>query len=109
MRELEASEATPEQKAEFYKQFETYNWARQKAIERKGLESASLKWKYAHDQMREAGALSIKPLEALFWEWSVALQPLLEQEVQRIQETLREGGKLRKVKKGAKKNGSQKR
>lgn len=82
--ELEASNASAEEKTKFYEAFESYNTSRQKTIEKKGLEGANLKWKHSHEQMRQAGALALKPLEALLWEWNLAMQPLLEQEFSRI-------------------------
>lgn len=107
-KEIESSNATEEEKAKFYQAFDDYNWSRQKDIERKGLEGASLKWKYTHDKMRAAGALSLKPLEALFWEWSLSMQTLLEQEISKIQDTLGGNGSKSKVKKTASKRVSKK-
>lgn len=89
-KDLENSKDVSEaERKELYDAFEKYNYIRQRAIEKRGLEGASLKWKNSYDQMREAGAFSLKSLEAMFWEWNDSFQVVFKRELERIDEVLK--------------------
>lgn len=73
----------------FEKAFDEFNRVRQEAIETKGFEGAKQKWKHTYEQMRQRGDMTFKPLEALLWQWNRDLQPLIEEELARIKETVK--------------------
>lgn len=79
----------PEEIPEFEEAFDEFNRVRQEAIETRGFEGAKQKWKHTYEQMRQRGDMTFKPLEALLWQWNRDLQPLIEEELARIKETVK--------------------
>lgn len=79
----------PEELEKFEVAFQEFNRVRQEAIETKGFEGAKQKWKHTYEQMRQRGDMTFKPLEALLWQWNRELQPLIEEELARVRETVK--------------------
>lgn len=84
----------PEEIETFEEAFDEFNRVRQEAIETKGFEGAKQKWKHTYEQMRQRGDITFKPLEALLWQWNRDLQPLIEEELVRIKETVKYSTKV---------------
>ena len=74
-----------------------YAYMRQLQIERDSLDSALDRWKVEDEKLQKIGihgVLKTKPVQALMWQWYLALVPLVKEEVARTQKVLSNPSKV---------------
>lgn len=82
---------TEEDRQKFNEALDMFNYSRQKELESKGLDAAREKWKHEFEEMKKRGDLSMnKSLNAQLYQWYLDMLPLIEKEMEKCSQLVKE-------------------